>query len=73
VFIDKHFANAVILEEDGVRVRCSDGAAGCCVGVVAPVLADNCEVLVVPVVGETVQRPAFVCVDDIICGTGSVN
>mgnify|MGYP004506687419 CR=1 FL=1 len=67
------FAETIVLEEDGVRLGCSGGAAGRCVGDLTPVRANDSEVLAIPVISESVYREAFVCIDDVVCGAGSVD
>ena len=70
--VNEDLTNPIVLEEDSIGLGRSGGAASRCVGNLGPVGADDGKVLVVPVVGEPVEREAIVGVDDVVCGAGGV-
>lgn len=71
--VDKDFADAVVLEENCVRICGGNRAASSRIGCLAPVRADDCVVLVVPVVGKAVKREAIVSVNNVVCGASGVD
>jgi len=72
--VQENLARAIVLIEDGVRVLRSVVAAGRCVLELPPVGANDTDgaVLVVPVLGEIVQREGLVGVDHVVGGAGGV-
>lgn len=73
MIIYENLANAVILEENSVGIGSSSVATSRCIGDFAPVRANDGVILAVPVIGEVVQSPAFVGVDNVVSSACCVN